>query len=135
MGQAPCTTQDQDNRLREERKEALNEIREQLEAEKDKEARGVLKRRKQIHDTKKDLDQGSGGKYRQVRMESLERDEKYCKEREGIVVGLEKAIAIVEMEDEKQDQPRHPPQHSPRPARNTPRRTPQMLQRITEGEG
>ena len=46
-------------------------------------------------------------------MESLERDEKYCKEREGIVVGLEKAIAIVEMEEEKQDQPRHPPQPSP----------------------
>ena len=36
---------------------------------------------KKIHDMKKDLDQGSGGEYRQVHMESLESDEKYCKER------------------------------------------------------
>ena len=68
-------------------------------------------------------------------MESLERDEKYCKEREGIVVGLEKAIDIVEMEEEKQDQQRRPPQPSPRPVRPTPGRTPQNYQKITEGEG
>ena len=79
---------------------------------------------------KKDLDQGSGGKYRQVHIESLERDEKYCKEREGMVAGLEKAIYIVEMEEERQDQLRHPAQPSPRPAHKTPGRTPRMLQRI-----
>ena len=78
-----------------------------------------MKRRKQIHDTKKDLDQDSGGEYRQVHMESIERDQKYCREREGIVVGLERAIAIVEIEEEKQNQPGHPPQPSPRPAHNT----------------
>ena len=61
LGQAPDTTQDQYNRLREERKEAFKEIREKLEAEKDKEVRGVLKRRKKINDMKKDLNQGSGG--------------------------------------------------------------------------
>ena len=75
--------------------------REKLEAEKDKEVRGVLKRRKKNHGLKKDLDQGSGGEYRQVHMESLERDKKYCKEHEGIMVGLEKAIAIVAIEEEK----------------------------------
>ena len=57
-------------------------------------------------------------------MESLERDEKYGKEREGIVAGLEKAIDIVEMKEEKQDQPRHPPKPSPRPECKTPGRTP-----------
>ena len=51
------------------------------------------------------------------------------------MVGLEKAIAIVAKEEEKQNQPRHPPQPSLRPARNNPRRIPLMLQRITEGEG
>ena len=61
LGQAPDTTQDQYNRRREERKEAFKEIREKLEAEKDKEVRGVLKRRKKINDMKKDLNQGSGG--------------------------------------------------------------------------
>ena len=101
LGQAPG----QYSRLGEERKEAFKEIREKLEAEKDKEVRGILKRRKQIQDMKKDLDQGSGGKYRQVYMELLERDQKYCKEREGIVVGIEKAIALVEIEEEKQNHP------------------------------
>ena len=35
-----------------------------------------MKRRKKNHGLKKDLDQGSGGEYRQVHMESLERDER-----------------------------------------------------------
>ena len=94
-----------------------------------------MKQRKKIHDMKKDLGQGSGGEYRQVHMESMVRDKKYCREREDIVVGLEKAIAIVEIKEEKQNQPRHPPQPSSRPARDNPRRIPRMLQRITEGEG
>ena len=34
-------------------------------------------------------------------MESIERDKKYCREREGIMVGSEKAIAIVEIEEKK----------------------------------
>ena len=135
LGQAPDTTQDQYNRPREERKEAFKEIREKLEAEKDKEVRGVLKRRKKIHDMKKDLDQGSGGEYRQVHMESIERDQKYCREHEGMVVGLVKAIAIVEIEEEKQNQQGHTPQPRSRPAHNKPRKIPQMLQRSTEGEG
>ena len=68
--------QDQYNRQREERKEAFKEIQEKLEVEKDKEVKGVLKQRKKIQDMKKDLDQGSGGKYKQVHMEWLERDKK-----------------------------------------------------------
>ena len=51
------------------------------------------------------------------------------------MAGLEKAIDVVEMEEEKQDHLMHPPQPSPQLARKTPGRTPQMLQRITEGEG
>ena len=93
-----------------------------------------MKLRKKIHDLKKYLNAGFGGAYRQVHRESLERHEKYCKEREGIVVGLDKAIDIVEIEEEEQDQQRRPPQPSPHPGRPTPGRTPQNFQRITEGE-
>ena len=65
-------------------------------------------------------------------MESIERDKKYCREREGIMVGLEKAV---EIEEKKQNQPGHQPQPRLRPAHNNPRKILQMLQRITEGEG
>ena len=51
------------------------------------------------------------------------------------MVGLEKVIAIVEIEEEKQNQPRQSPQPSSGTVRNNPRRSPQMLQRIMEGEG
>ena len=40
-----------------------------------------MKLRKKIHDQKKYLDKGSGGEYRQVHVELLERYEKNCKER------------------------------------------------------
>ena len=79
-----------------------------------------MKLRKKIHDLKKYLDEGSGGAYRQVYVESIERNEKYCQEREGMVLGLEKAIDTVKMEEKEQDQQRPPPQPSPHPVRPAP---------------
>ena len=43
-------------------------------------------------------------------MELLERYKKYCREREGMVLGLERAIDLVEMAEEEPDQQRSHPQ-------------------------
>ena len=68
---------------------------------------------------KKEIDQDPGGEYRQVYEEWIDRDKKYCGEREGIVAGLEKALAIVEIEEEKQNQAGDPPQPSQGPAHDS----------------
>ena len=135
QGQIPDPTQGPPNIPREERSEALRGIRGKLENEKDKEVRGVMKQRKKIHDLKKYLDESSGGTYRQVNMESLERYKKDCKEREGMVLGFEKAIVIVEMEEEEQDQRMLTPKPIPYPVHPTLGRTPHNRQNTTEGEG
>ena len=86
-----------------------------LKEEKDKEFRGILKMRKKIQNLKKYLDEGSGGAYRQVWRELLERYKKYCTEREGMVLGLERAIDLVEQAEGKQGQQAPPPRSSPHP--------------------
>ena len=50
------------------------------------------------------------------------------------MAGLEKAIAIVEIEEEKPNQSGDPPQPSPRPAHDSTKKIPRLLQRITERE-
>ena len=42
-------------------------------------------------------------------MESIERNKKYCKEHDGMVLGLARAIDTVKIEAEEEDQERPPP--------------------------
>ena len=111
----------QEQRKEETRGNSINKVieglRRKLEVEKDKEVRGILKMRKKIQNLKKYLDEGSGGAYRQVQRELLERYKKYCTEREGMVLGLERAIDLVEQAEGEQGQQAPPPRFSPHPGR------------------
>ena len=70
-----------------------------------------------IQNLKRYLGEGSGGAYRQIQREALERYENYCTERESMVQGLDRAIDLVEQAKEKQDKQAPPPLSSPHPER------------------
>ena len=53
---------------------------------------------------KRSLGGGAGGAYRPVYLELLVRDERYRREREGVIIGLERAIDLVELEEEELEQ-------------------------------
>ena len=55
---------------------------------------------------KRSLGGGAGGAYRPVYMELLARDERYRREREGVVIGIERAIDLLEMEESPNESPK-----------------------------
>ena len=131
--QASRRTQRLPNIPREVRKKVLREIRGKLEEEMNKEIRGVMRLRKKIHDLKRKINEDPVGAYRQVSVETIDRNEKYYKEHDVMALGLESAIDTVEMEEEEQDQQRPPPQPSPDSWCPTSRRKTHNYQKSTEG--
>ena len=80
------------------------------------------------------LGEGAGGVYRPVYMELLALDEGYSREREGVVLGLERAIDLVELGEEDPDQQVPPPQPSLHPGSPASGGTPQNFQSTEGGE-
>ena len=133
-GPAPASRQVPPNNPRQRRREALGGVRRKLEEEKDKEVRGVIKLRKKSQDMERSLGGGAGGAYRPVYLELLARDERYRREREGVITGIERAIDLVELEEEELEQQVPSLQASPQPESPAHRKTPHNVQSTGGGE-
>ena len=96
-----------------------------LEEEKNQEDRRTLKLRKKIPEREIAFEEGTGGLDRHIYMGLLMRDEGYRRERDGVVLGLEAAIDLVEQAEEEQGQQAPPPRSSTHPGRPVPGRTPE----------
>ena len=96
---------------------SINEILEgshrKLEETKEREISGILKTRMKFKNLKKDLDKGSEGENHQIQRKSIERYKKHCKECEGKIIGLERAIDFVEQSKGNNNQA--PPSPGPAP--------------------
>ena len=95
------------------RREALVGVCRKLEEEKNKEVRELIQLSKKIQDMKKSLAKGAGGVYRPAYRELIRRNEGYHREREGVEIGLERAIDLIEQVEEEPEQQGSPPAHPP----------------------
>ena len=98
------------------------------------ETRGRERQRSQGVIKLRSLGGGAGGAYRPVYLELLARDERYRREREGVITGIERAIDLVELEEEELEQQVLSLQASPQPESPAPRKTPQNVQSTGGGE-
>ena len=67
-----------------------------LEEEKEKEIRGICKIRMKVKNLKKDPNKGPRGKNQQRQRRTIEKYKKQCMEREGKIIGLERAIDFID---------------------------------------
>ena len=84
----------------------------QLEGEKKKEVRELIKLPKKIQDMKKILGKGTGGAYRPAYRELIRRHKGYHRQNECVEIGREKAINLVEEVGKELEQQGSPPQPS-----------------------
>ena len=112
----------------------LERLRKKLREEIHKEDRGIIKLRKKIQ--KREIYFGGGAKveYRAAHREIILRDEEYRMEREGLVLGLERAIDIIDLVEEEQGRQVPPPQSNPHPEHPASGGFPQDCQKIEEDE-
>ena len=114
--------------------EVLERLRKKLGEEKNKEDRGIIKLRKKTREMERYLGEGAGGVYPATYMEILVWDKGYRREREGVVLGLERAIDLIELAEEEQGQQVPPPQSSPHPGHPASGGTPQNCQNTEDDE-
>ena len=105
--------------------EVLKGLCRKLEEEKNQEDRPTVKLWKKIREREKSFGEGSVGLDRPIYMELLLQDEGYHREQEGVVLGLEAAIDLVELAEEEQGQQAPPPRSSPHPGCPVSGRTPE----------